>query len=66
MLQIMSGCTAVGLGAGMFLDSRAEPVRLNPLLDLDYIEKGKPITVILRNGETYSGKYDGLGVVDEN
>ncbi|MCF7810610.1 hypothetical protein K9N50_06445 [bacterium] len=66
IIQVINGCTAVGLGTGLILDSRAEPVRLNPLLDLDYIEKGKQITVILRSGEAYSGKYDGMGVVDQN
>jgi len=66
MLQIISGCTAIGLGVGVYLDSRTEAVIINPLHDLDTIEEGEQITVTLKGGYEYQGEYDGLGVVDDD
>lgn len=62
---MLNGCTAVGYGVGSYWDSRSSRIRIDPRKNLGELKSGKRVSVLLKDGRQFQGKYTGIGIVDD-
>lgn len=66
LLLMFSGCTALGYGVGYLVDEAgAEVVAYLPPKAVAQLDPGDDIAVIMRDGTTRHGSYDGLAVLSD-
>jgi hypothetical protein len=59
----ISGCSAVGLGVGAMIDQSKPDCKDIPSYNAGTIKKDTEITVYLRDGSQFEGKYDSLSKI---
>ena len=61
-----SGCSVIGVGVGSIIDSKSPHIRINPLNELEKIESGERITVVMKEGGEIKGEYGGIAAVEND
>lgn len=66
LMQLFSGCTALGYGVGYLVDSAgAEVVAYSPARAVAQLETGDFIAVVMKDGTTKRGDFDGIVLLTE-
>ncbi len=67
LLQLFSGCTAIGYGVGYLVDSAgAEIVSYPPAKAASQLDTGDDLVVVLKDGTSKHGSFDGVIALTED
>jgi len=66
VMWFCAGCSVVGLSIGHWYDSSRPPATVTEWDEIVTARQGSPIVLLLRNGETVEGRFDGFSELPDS